>query len=120
MNARELHLDDFIIVHDDREDIKVKVVATNGENLAVDDGNGPFRVPANIVKPIPLTEEVLNKNFPEYEEGYEIGWWSEEDGEGFYIEFEDSKYVFNLHNIKYVHQVQQIMRLCEFHREFEL
>lgn len=120
MTTKELQLDDYVIVHDDGENVVVRVTAMNRDTLSVFDAHGPFTVPISIVKPLVLTEEILKKNFPEYEEGYEIGWWSEEDGEGFYIEFEDSKYVFNLHNIKYVHQVQQIMRLCEFHREFEL
>lgn len=119
MTTKELQLDDYVIVHDDGENVVVRVTAMNRDTLSVFDAHGPFTVPISIVKPLVLTEEILKKNFPEYEEGYEIGWWKEDNGKGFHIEYTDAIHAVVMRYVQYAHELQHIMRVCNFHKDLE-
>lgn len=82
-----------------------------------------------IIKPIPLTPEILEKNGFKYKEG-EIGMYGVEitpcylrddvpfevfcDGEPFAIWFKEPI------SIKYVHQLQHALRLCGIEKEIVL
>ena len=72
------------------------------------------------LKPIPLTTEILQKNFPDYEPGYTIGWWPNDVG--FRIEWscdiEDNEII--LKHVMYVHQLQNMLKMIKYNKEVEL
>lgn len=71
------------------------------------------------VEPIPLTEEFFEKNFPEDEEGYEIGWWKNEYG-SYHVEvFKGENGLVNKH-LAYVHQMQHALKVVEIEKEVVL
>jgi hypothetical protein len=73
-----------------------------------------------FIQGIPLTEEILNKNFPEYEPGYDIGWWPTEDGK-YHIEFSRDKMEVDMEcGIDYVHELQHLLKLIKLDKEIEL
>lgn len=67
-------------------------------------------------EPIPITEDMMNKNFPEYEPGYEIGWWPNDDGT-FIVGYKDNMSEINMNMVRYVHEIQHMMHLVGFRRE---
>lgn len=67
-------------------------------------------------EPIPITEDMMNKNFPEYEPGYEIGWWPNDDGT-FSVGYKDNMAEVNMDMVRYVHEIQHMMHLVGFSRE---
>lgn len=72
------------------------------------------------LEPIPLTEEILKKNFPEDDTGYEIGWWPTEGGK-YHIEFSKDKMEVDIEcGVDYVHELQHLLRLCKIDKEIVL
>jgi hypothetical protein len=64
--------------------------------------------------PVPLTDEILEKNFPEPTDGIT---WYPEDG-GFNCHTYIPKCEINAFGLfKYVHQLQHALRLCEIEKE---
>ena len=69
------------------------------------------------VSPIPLTEEILEKNFPDPTDG--LTWFPEEGG--FNCHTYVPKCEINAFGLfKYVHQLQNALRLCGIEKEIEL
>ena len=65
-------------------------------------------------EPIPLTAEILEKNFPEPTDG--ITWYPEEGGFNCHTYVPDCEInAFGL--FEYVHQLQHALRLCEIEKE---
>lgn len=74
-----------------------------------------FTIPIDKLEPIPLTKEILEKNFPYTEI---LVWYGNEDK--WYIEcpaFEDLQVKIE---IKYVHQLQHALRLVGIEKEVQL
>lgn len=67
-----------------------------------------------------LTDEILEKNFPDYEEGYTIGWWPNEDKGTYWIEFTDDNHEVSLKDVKYVDELRDILRLCKLDKQIKL
>lgn len=65
--------------------------------------------------PIPLTEEILQKNFPTPEE---IVWWPLNDG-SFRVEMQDDTHLI-IGKYNYVHELQHALRLFGKDGEIEL
>ena len=72
------------------------------------------------VEPIPLTDEILQKNFPEFEQGYTIGWFP--NNVGYQIEwYGDLEYnEIIMKHVGSVHQLQHILRQVGSRKEIEL
>lgn len=72
------------------------------------------------VDPIPLTDEILQKNFPEFEQGYTIGWFPNNVGYQieWYGDLEDNEIIMK--HVGSVHQLQHILRLVGNRKEIEL
>lgn len=69
------------------------------------------------IQPIPLTAEILEKNFPEPTDG--LTWFPEEGG--FNCHAYVPKCEINAFGLfKYVHQLQHALRLCGIEKEIEL
>lgn len=69
------------------------------------------------VSPIPLTEEILKKNFPDPTDG--LTWFPEEGG--FNCHTYVPKCEINAFGLfKYVHQLQNALRLCGIEKGIEL
>ena len=69
------------------------------------------------ISPIPLTEEILEKNFPDPTDG--LTWFPEEGG--FNCHTYVPKCEINAFGLfKYVHQLQNALRLCGIEKEIEL
>ena len=145
MKATELMIGDWVHVEAHRgfnaQNVKVETIPDNdGDNKYghhyghigtwLDGGDNDFRdVEVKHLQPIPLTSEILEKNgfiLKEEEEGlYGVvvePYYSRDDvpfevfcdGEPFAIWFKDPV------NIKYVHQLQHALRLCEIEKEIVL
>lgn len=67
-----------------------------------------------------LTDEILENNFPDYEEGYTIGWWPNEDKCTYCIEFTDDNHEVSLKDVKYVDELKDILRLCKLDKQIKL
>lgn len=131
MESSELQIGDFVFAQGYLEkqfsskDKVMKVTALDPECIrgySTDDhGVVEYRsYMPQFIKPIPLTEDFLERNFPEYEEGYEIGWWKEEhDEDGYQIEFSDSSHEIVISRVRYVHEVQHIVRMCGLRKDIE-
>ena len=63
----------------------------------------------------PLTEEILQKNFPTPEE---IVWWPLKDG-SFRVEMQDDTHLI-IGKYNYVHELQHALRLCGIEKEIVL
>lgn len=66
---------------------------------------------------IPLTPEILEKNFPTPEDG--VIWWKENGIIGYWIKIEYGLTTLTI-LLDYVHQLQHALRLCEIEKEIEL
>lgn len=82
----------------------------------------------DVWKPIPLTTEILEKNFPMQNPQIEskwVKWWNFNDAKnGFYFEIDTPNNkcdgpILNM-DFKYVHQLQQALKLCGIEKEIEL
>ena len=79
--------------------------------------------PIETFEPIPITHEILKENgfkkkdvfdgWVHYESFPLIDFVLHEDDEGYYIDLMDAR-------IKYIHQLQQAMRLCRINKEITL
>lgn len=121
MKAEELMIGDWVNYHDDDKIVPKQVSEiTNYKQLQLNDKNNWIIVGEKYCEPIPLTDEILEKNFPEYERGYTIGWWPNEVG--YQIEWsgdaDDNEII--LQHVQYVHQLQHILRLVRYEKEIEL
>ncbi|MBR4857241.1 MAG: hypothetical protein IKU94_11545 [Bacteroidaceae bacterium] len=72
------------------------------------------------VDPIPLTDEILQKNFPEFEQGYTVGWFPNNVGYQieWYGDLEDNEIIMK--HVGSVHQLQHILRLVGSRKEIAL
>lgn len=65
-----------------------------------------------------LTDAILKKNFPAYEPEYTIEWWPNNDG-SFHVECRENdqgnEVVMN--SIKYVHELQRMLRTVKIKKE---
>ena len=73
------------------------------------------------VLPIPLTADILNKNFPDTR--YNVFWCWDDRKEGnelwFEIRIEGEDMEFRM-DMRYVHELQHALRLCGIEKEIEL
>ena len=82
--------------------------------------NRMYYLRPNEVFPIPLTEEILTRNFPNHKE---IVWFPLDTLPGYfniyweYPSFGDGEIRLN---IQYVHELQHILKLCNINKEIEL
>ena len=128
MKANELQIGDHVNYRG--QIIKVTSLYDKGGSNEVGwSDNESVWVNADNVEPIPLTPEILEKNGFKYKEG-ETGMYGVTtaphyicdgipfevfcDGEPFAIWFKEPI------NIKYVHQLQNALRLCGIEKEIEL
>jgi hypothetical protein len=73
------------------------------------------------IRPIHLTNEIMEKNFPDYEPGYTIGWWPNDDS-SFHVEWQEDlegNQVILMH-VMYVHELQHILRMVKCDKKIEL
>ena len=76
-----------------------------------------FPVPVEALEPILLTSEILEKNFPEPTDG--LTWFPEEGG--FNCHTYELKCGINAFGLfKYVHQLQNALRLCGINLEIKI
>ena len=68
------------------------------------------KVGMSFMEPVNLTREFMEKNFPEYEEGYEIGWFDNPIG-SFSVEYQDDVCQIVLKTVYYVHEIQHLLKL---------
>ena len=114
MNAKELMIGDLVCLKDDIKcelPLKVDGVITNDISL---DGDGFLGGAEGLIRPIPITPEILEKNgwketayWHEYKDGENIIQCRLPDMRGVINEIE-----INHFKCEYVHQYQHLLRLC--------
>lgn len=126
MRADELMFGDWVNAIFDGEIFQGRITRINGdtEDIGVSLYSAPIGWEdgddADDIDPIPLTEEILMKNFPtpdllswfplDTKPGYFNVYWYGDAGEGGEIHL----------NIQYVHELQHILKLCNINKEIEL
>lgn len=124
LHAKDLMVGDFVFAGLKKFDIDNKIIPYPSKvlSLSIDDSivvEGENKKPwirlMYNISPIPLTAEILEKNFPDTEI---LVWYGSEDK--WHIEcpaFEDLQVEIE---IECVHQLQHILRLCGFEKEIQL
>ena len=147
MDTRRLMLGDYVINTEFGKNEIGKVVVIDTTRVLLE--NGKLYTPINYIEPIPITDEILEKNgwyrIDERVESkgfyVELGWSEEKDNQSmsllqfrfykkaiwgiknlFRIETVFSGGVNKLHycNMNYVHELQHALRLCGINREIIL
>lgn len=122
MKANELMIGDWVVYDGDVEytnPIKVEgidiatgaLVTSDREDVGIDN-----------IQPIPLTSDILNKNFPDTRDDVFWCWDDRKSQEEIWYEVRIEKNyetVFML-DIRYVHELQHALRLCGIEKEIEL
>lgn len=129
MKANELMIGDWVLFSGKPKRVESIFVSDNGvEQIYVFGNTSQVSTINAYIQPIPLTEEILEKNGFEYDDT-NIGW-----GLGthdFMIELghipfeEDEDYLFvwvadKRARLDYVHELQHALRLCRIDKEIEL
>ena len=135
MKANELMIEDYLYWGKDKI-VKVQMIRKYGDNFGIDvvynnsvnlyfctDNDDIYFYNIDDLKPIPLTPEILEKN----------GWEERPTGYVFYTDgkrYDNSLwYIFGCNTfivnraefqIKYVHELQHVLRLCGIVKEIEL
>ena len=120
MKATELMIGDWVKWTSDQcrtveDSYPFKIRSICAETVQIDGRNNWYV--ESLIEPVTLTEDFMNRNFPEYEEGHEIGWWQHEDKETFHVEFVDRYRKIVMRGVKYVHELQHILRMCGLKKE---
>ena len=124
MKANELMIGDWIA---DKRGDKARVV-----NIITDeiegcyygiDTDANYTVQFEDARPIPLTGDILNKNFPDVR--YGIAWYWDDNkstyNETWYeVRTLDIEGMELCVNIRYVHELQHVLRLCGIEKEIVL
>jgi hypothetical protein len=113
-----------LVQYGENPTIKTRVLAIssvdNGKHWYIqaepENTNSTRVVAMHAVEPIPLTTEILEKNFPTIEDG--VTWSETADSDLFNIRVEYDKYVECI--FKYVHELQHALRLAGIDKEIEL
>ena len=114
MKANELQIGDYVNYRG--QIIKVTSLYDKGGSNEVGwSDKESVWVNADNVKPIPLTEKPLQKNFPTPEE---VVWWPLKDG-SFRAEMQDDTHII-IGKYNYVHELQHALRLFGKDGEIEL
>lgn len=135
MKTNELMIGDYITVTP--SGMLIQVAAVHKKKVAYHTCTNKLSwVREGLLRPIPLTPEILKKNgFTQCEpQGYDL-YIKDKEGAGlyrifwqgesynYYLEIAAYAYPsgeFNNTNIKYVHQLQHALRLCGIEKEIEL
>ena len=122
MKANELMIGDWVRkLERGGHTIPVKVTGVIDDSVDFERSDGVRGVIDSIgIDPIPLTDEILQKNFPEFEQGYTIGWFPNNVGYQieWYGDLEDNEIIMK--HVGSVHQLQHILRLIGSRKEIEL
>ena len=123
MKAKDLMIDDWV-QYGDIHPIKTRVLGIssvdNGKHWHIEaepeNANSMRIVAMHAVEPVPLTAEILEKNFPTIEDG--VTWSEIADSDLFNIRAEYDKYVEGI--FKYVHELQHTLKLVGIEKEIKL
>ena len=80
-----------------------------------------FRQTLQQIRPIHLSSAIMEKNFPDYEPGYTIGWWPNDDST-YHVEWQqdlEGNEAILMH-VMYVHELQHLLRMVKCNKEIEL
>lgn len=73
------------------------------------------------MKPVPLTYELLAKNFQTYDENERLGWLPNYDEDNsFHLEWIDDNNKIIMEHVCYVHEVQHLLKLVGCDKEIKL
>ena len=112
MNAKDLMIGDWVLINGTPR--KVQAIDGVDDESMADDELYTFAedryCSEDKVEGVPLTEEILQKNFPTPEEiPEEIIWWPLDDG-SFRVEMQDDTHLI-IGKYNYVHELQHALRL---------
>lgn len=98
---------------------KVKVYSL-GNNVVTKslDNLSTYVVKPRSLMPILLTEDIFNNNFPDNDTGYVIYWMKEKVG--YHVELTTNLTQVIKHNVLYVHELQQILHICDMNIDIKL
>ena len=97
--------------------VKVYSLGSNVVTKGIDDLNTYVVKPQSLM-PILLTEDIFNNNFPDNDTGYVIYWMREEIG--YHVELTTDLTQVIKHNVLYVHELQQILHICDMNIDIKL
>jgi hypothetical protein len=112
----QLMIGDWVYNTHNRQNEQVQEI---GSGLVMLDYNDLYEF--DEIRPIHLTQQIMEKNFPDYETGYTIGWWPNDDST-FHVEWQEDlegNQVI-LKHVMYVHELQHLLRMVKCNKEIEL
>lgn len=114
MNVKELQIGDYVNYRG-QIIVVTSLYDKGGSNEVGWSDREDVWVNADNVKPVRLTEEILQKNFPSPEE---IVWWPLKDG-SFRVEMQDDTHLI-IGKYNYVHELQHALRLFGKNGEIDM
>lgn len=124
MRASDLMIGDYVTVTP--SDMLIQVAATHKRKVAYHACTSKLSwVREGLLRPIPLTREILEKNGMKFRTN--VGWFAEDDeyfleistkGDNVYWTINDWEY--SILKLNYVHELQHALRLCEIEKEIVL
>ena len=124
MRASDLMIGDYVTVAP--SGMLIQVAATHKRKVAYHACTDKLSwVREGLLRPIPLTREILEKNGIKFHNN--VGWFAEDEeyfleistkGDNVYWTINDWEY--SLLKLNYVHELQHALRLCEIEKEIVL
>ena len=123
MKAKDLMIGDWVLF--DHNPVRVAILGAAKDSLGLAVGDNVFGQPYNMIEPIPLTAEILEKNGFDMDD-YTVH-FKEDEHYMLELVFEDDelKWTINCNeytimNFEYVHELQHALRLCKIDKEIVL
>ena len=121
MTVKEIMIGDYL--RSKLHDVVSTVIYVEGEkynSVWLEDRACWERHYMSEVEPVPLTEEILQKNFPTDEE---LAWWptTKINGEAYFFHFEYARTFWCVAvELRYVHELQHLLLLCGIDKEITI
>ena len=124
MEITELMIGDIVQYLDGKKLITVVVVKVDGSGNVVrlKQKNGhKFNTTIDFLRPIPLTPEILEKNFQDFDnDEYTFGWWPHEKLGAFLVEWQNHKREIVSKLVYNIHELQHILLICSINKQISL
>lgn len=115
---------DIVEYLDGDQPIPVVVVKIDGPSsiVCLKQKNGhTFNTAIDFLRPASLSKEILEKNFPNFDNGdYTFGWWPHENLESFLVEWQNHKREIVSKVVRHIHELQHVLFICSINKQITL
>lgn len=102
--------------------VVVAKIDGSGNVVRLKQKNGhKFNTTIDFLRPIPLTAEILGKNFQDFDnDEYTFGWWPHERLGAFLVEWQNHKREIVSKLVYNIHELQHIFLICSINKQISL